>query len=164
MADGVDLGEANDDVVSAIIAVLPASDAMRAARCSKTWCELTERSFEARCRAKGWRLPRRPRGEDSTTKYPWRRLYRTNACARCVDGPGEFRVSRDAGRCDVRVFMVCTRCAGDANVVARLARWGLLIDFQSVTGAFLPQVKLKRGSKRERKSGEPIDRGIRGFV
>ena len=164
MADGVDLGEANDDVVSAIIAVLPASDAMRTARCSKTWCELTERSFEARCSAKGWRLPRRPRGEDSTTKYPWRRLYRTNACARCVYGPGEFRVARDAGRCDVRVFMVCTRCAGDADVVARLARWGLLIDFQSVTGAFLPQVKLKRGSKRERKSGEPIDRGIRGFV
>jgi hypothetical protein len=62
----MDLSAAGDDVLSAILRHLPASDAVAVSQCDRRWCYLAEESFETRCLAKGWRLPRRPRGASAT--------------------------------------------------------------------------------------------------
>lgn len=160
----MDLSLAGDDVLFAIFHHLDPLDIWRARLVSAQWCEASENAFARLCKEKGWRLPRRPRGADETTRFPHRRLYRTNACMRCVDGPGEFRISRDLGRQLVRQFSLCRRCVSHPDAVSKLQEWNLRVDFQSVTGQMLPGVRLKRGSKRERASGEAIDRGIRGFA
>lgn len=157
----MDLSEASDDVLMAILRHLDPSDVARASLCNRAWCRAAEASFEARCREKGWRLPRRPRGRDAHTKTPWRRLFRNDSCIRCVDGPGEFRVSRVSR---ARVFSLCKQCVGEPDVVEQLQRWwGLRVDIQSVDGKMLPGIELKKGNKKERSTGEIIDRGIRGF-
>ena len=160
----VDLADASDDTLSAIIQHLDPSDLVSVSLCNRSWCHAAEVAFEARCREKNWRLPRRPRGQDAKTSTPWKRLYRNNSCMRCVNGSGEFRVCRDCAGGYVRVFSLCKRCAGDPEAVTRLQAWGLWIDFQGVTGKILPGLKLKPGNAKERSSGEVLDRGIRGCV
>lgn len=163
----MDLSEASDDILIAIIRHLDPSDVAHASLCNRAWCRAAEVSFEVRCRENSWRLPRRPRGDDAHTNTPWRRLFRNNSCMRCVDGPGEFRVSKFVGRgrnLTVRVFSLCKQCAGDPGAVAQLQRWELYVDFHSVTGKMLPGIKLKKGNKKERSTGEMINRGIREFV
>ena len=110
----MDLSEASDDVLSAIIWHLNPRDVASVSLCNRAWCRAAEESFEARCKAKGWRLPRRPRGGDAHTSTPWRRLFRNNACMRCVNGPGEFRVTM--GFDSSRLFSLCKPCAGDPAV------------------------------------------------
>ena len=149
---GMDLSQAGDDVLIAIIKHLDPSDVVNVSLCSRTWRAAAEESFEARCKDKKWRLPRRPRGNDAHTDAPWRRLFRNNSCMRCVAGAGEFRVSRlmlGRGSERVRVFSLCKRCAGEPEAVARLQSWGLFIDFQSVNGKTLPGIKLKKGNKKD---------------
>lgn len=162
----MDLSSARADVLFEIFSHLTARDAWNARLVSRGWNETSERSFQERCRAKRWNLPRRPRGGDQSTRFPFRRLYRANACARCVDGPGAFRVSKDIGRQHIRQFSLCGACVQDPGTVQRLRDWSLLVDFQSVEGKVLPGLELKKrgAKKRARAGGEAIDVGIRGFV
>jgi hypothetical protein len=60
-----------------------------------------------------------------------------------VDGPGAFRVSKDIGRQHIRQFNLCSVCVQDPEAVEKLKRWNLLVDFQSVTGKFLPGLGLR---------------------
>ena len=160
----MDLSSARDHVLFEIFSHLTARDAWNARLVSRGWNDTSERSFQERCRAKRWKLPRRPRGGDKSTRFPFRRLYRANACARCVDGPGAFRVSKDIGRQHIRQFSLCGACVQDPGTVERLRDWSLLVDFQSVEGKVLPGLKLRKGPKRARAAGEAIDVGIRGFA
>lgn len=137
----MDLSDVSHDVVSAIMQHLDPRDVVRASQCSRAWCRAAEESFEARCKSRRWRLPRRPRGGDASTSAPWRRLFRDNSCRACVNGPGEFRVTHNGV---VRVFSLCAPCTSDPGVVATLQEWRLYMDFQSVTGKVLPGMKVKK--------------------
>ena len=128
----LDLSEAPLDVLCAIFAHLPARDAFVARLASRRWSHVSELSFAARCAAKGWRLPRRPRGGEATAKHPHRRLFRRNACRKCVDGPGEFRMTNEATH--VREFSLCAACVADPSVVEKLREWRLRVDVHSVDG------------------------------
>ena len=126
----LDLSEAPLDVLCAIFTHLPARDAFVARLASRRWSHVSELSFAARCAAKGWRLPRRPRGGEATAKHPHRRLFRGNACRKCVDGPGEFRMTNEATH--VREFSLCAACVADPSVVEKLREWRLRVDVHSV--------------------------------
>ena len=166
----MDLSGAGADVLFVIFAHLDAIDVWRARLVSKAWCSVSEASFTDRCRAKKWCLPRKPRGVSAKCMFPHRTLFKQNACARCVDGPGGFRVSKDIGRQHIRQFSLCAVCLSNVDCVERLQGWGLLIDFQSNEGKILPGLKRKKGTKKTRASarafasGEAIDQGIQGFV
>jgi hypothetical protein len=151
----MDLSSARDHVLFEIFSHLTARDAWNARLVSRGWNDTSERSFQERCRAKRWKLPRRPRGGDKSTRFPFRRLYRANACARCVDGPGAFRVSKDIGRQHIRQFSLCCACVQDPGTVERLRDWSLLVDFQSVEGKVLPNLALKKGPKPRAPPAKP---------
>ena len=133
-----DFSEVSDDILSAILRHLDPSDVVSVSLCNRAWRRAAERSFEARCREKNWRLPLRPRGKYAITSTPWKLLYRNNSCMRCVNSSGEFGVYRGGAIDGVRVFWLCKRCVSELEVVTRLQKWGLGVDFQGVTGKFLP--------------------------
>ena len=60
------LSAVGNDVLSAILRLLPARDVMNLSMCDRRWSYLAEEYFEHRCLARGWRLPRRPRGASAT--------------------------------------------------------------------------------------------------
>lgn len=126
----VDLSDVSGDVLASVFEHLDASDVFTASLCSRKWRRVAEDVFASRCRARGWRLPRRPRGVNALTCAPWRRLFMTSSCRRCIDGRADFPITTQ--HFPIQVFSLCERCVVVPTVVARLQELDMHIDMESV--------------------------------
>ncbi|GJP81726.1 hypothetical protein CLOP_g11863 [Closterium sp. NIES-67] len=88
-----ELTEAGDlDLLSAIFARLPFKTLLAASQVCCLWSQASEHLFQRECERKGWKPPRRPRGQTELSSFrPWRSLFFRHAC-RCCGAHGEFIV------------------------------------------------------------------------
>ncbi len=83
------------------------------------FAETAETEYKRRALRKGWALPRRPRGEDRLSLWPWRTLFLSRMCKAC-HGEGEFQIltSRHA-----QIGLLCRKCVlendGARSIMAR---------------------------------------------
>ncbi|CAI5463602.1 unnamed protein product [Closterium sp. Yama58-4] len=78
------------DLLSAIFAKLPFKTLLAASQVCRFWSQASEHLFQKECERKGWKPPRRPRGQTEVSSFrPWRSLFFRHACRSC-GGKGEF--------------------------------------------------------------------------
>ncbi|CAI5962418.1 unnamed protein product [Closterium sp. NIES-65] len=78
------------DLLSAIFAKLPFKTILAASQVCRFWSHASEHLFHRECERKGWKPPRRPRGQTELSSFrPWRSLFFRHACRSC-GGKGEF--------------------------------------------------------------------------
>ena len=142
------LGRLPSVAVCTVFRFLDAASLCAAAQTCRLWSECGEREYGRRSRARGWRLPRRPRGAFAASRTPWRTLHLSHSCLECRR-MGEYRVlgGRTNSECGPRhdgpgltpaagqYGMVCKACAtGSASLMAHLVERRLGIESVSIVG------------------------------
>lgn len=130
----------NVDVLEAILTHLPPRHLLAAGAACRDLAAAAETVFRTvHCAPRGWRPPRRPRGEAATvTHYPWRRTWLTHACSSCAAAPGDFQAWRSlGGGASSRVATLCGVCVRREAVVEALARAGARVDLVGASGRHL---------------------------
>jgi len=146
------------EVVSVIASHLNHAEAFRLTSISRQLAQAGEFVFQKVCQKNSWAFPRRPRGDDLSTRiYKWRALYRKHACRSC-GCKGEFGVRKMPDAAGVipgghLLFLLCQPCAAEnENVRKRLVADNLSIDLEGISGK-----KLKTTCDRKRgRDGSPI--------
>ncbi|EGD78851.1 hypothetical protein PTSG_01829 [Salpingoeca rosetta] len=129
--------ELPDELLERVLSFLPAQDLLHAAQVCHKFARCAEHECLARCRKRGLRVPRRPRGYLAAAPFPKRYFYHMQLCVNC-HREGAWILRR--GRRAVQVGVACKQCLHDRAFQAMLDAHHLTVDVYSKRGAKLTKL------------------------